>query len=92
MTHQDIINKTESLVHSRFTQSELNAKLSQIFGCKARVSDYEREECVKTELPNLDDQLIVSIENEVVQFDLDLYYLMDNGGRFYITEVCFNYH
>ncbi len=92
MTNQDIINKTESLVGCRFTTPELNKKLSQLFGCKVKVSDYEREECVKKDLPNLDDQLIASIENELVQFDLDLYYLRDNGGRFYITEVCFNYH
>ena len=92
MTNQDITNKTESLVGGRFTTTDLNKKLSQLFGCKVQVSDYEREECVKKDLPNLDDQLIASVENELVQFDLDLYYLRDNSGRFYITEVCFNYH
>ena len=92
MTNQDITNKTESLVGARFTTHDLNKKLSQLFGCKVKVSDYEREECVKEELPNLDDQLITSVENELVKFDLDLYYLRDNGGKFYITEVNFNYH
>jgi hypothetical protein len=91
MTNQDIINKTESLVHLRFTEEELNEKLSQMFGCNAIVSEYEREECVKKDLPDLDNQLIVAIENELVSFDLDLYYIKDNGDKFYITEVCFNY-
>jgi hypothetical protein len=92
MTNQDIINKTESLVGKRFTTETLNAELSQRFSCVADVSKYEKEECVKKDLPDLDDQLIVSIENELVKFDLDLFYVIDNANRFLITEVCFNYY
>ena len=88
--HQDIINLTESLVFSRFTEEELNARLSKDFDCEVKVSKYEREDCVKRDMPNLDDQLICEITSQKI--DLDIYYFIDNGNRYYITEVCFNYH
>ena len=95
MNHTEIFELTESLVGNRYTIESLNKQLSKTFNCDADVSEYEREECVKQDLPTLDDQLIVSIENKdgkTEYFDLDLYYIKDKANRYYITEVCFNYH
>ena len=92
MTSQDINNKLESLVGARFTEEELNTKLSQLFGCDVKVAQYQREACVKKELPFLDDQLLFAIENENIglEIDVDLFYLFDKAGNYYITETCFN--
>lgn len=93
MTSQDINNKLESLVHNRFTKEELNTKLSQLFGCKVEVAEYEREECVKQDLPELDNQLLFPIENKDINLylDVDLFYLTDNGNKLYITETNFEF-
>ena len=94
MTQRLINQKVESLVGQRLTKEEINVKLAQFFGGSPSVSEYEREECVKRDLPHLDNQLVASIENDEADLyiDIDLYYLLDNGGKHYITEVCFNYH
>ena len=91
MKKLDITKKLDTLVGERFTEEELNARLSQLFVCEVRVEKYEREECVKREMPDLDDQFLFNIENELVNLDVDvdLYYLVDNGGKFYITETNF---
>jgi len=89
LTNQDINSKLESLVGGRYYAKELNKKLSQLFGCNVEVAEYEREECVKKELPFLDNQLLFVI-NCNVRIDVDLFYLLDNGGKYYITETCFN--
>lgn len=91
MENLDIQKKLDTLVGERFTEEELNARLSQLFGCEVKVEKYEREECVKREMPELDDQFLFNIENELVNLDIDvdLYYLVDNGGKFYITETNF---
>ena len=93
MQNIDINNKLESLVGGRFTEEELNAKLSQLFGCAVEVQKYEREECTKKELPFLDDQFICSIKNKQVnlQIDVDLYYIIDNSKNYYITETNFEH-
>lgn len=92
MTNQDINNKLESLVHNRFTKDELNAKLSQLFGCKVEVAEYERAEYIDDGQPKLDDQLLFNINNEInVNIDVDLYYIITNAKQYYITETCFNY-
>ncbi len=91
MNNTKINKKLESLVGSRFTELELNAKLTELFGVEVEVSKYEREECVKRELPDLDDQFLFTIENEEkkIGIDVDLYYIIDNGKKFYITETNF---
>jgi len=86
MTSQDINNKLESLVGNRFTEEELNIKLSQLFGSDVKVEQYEREACVKKDLPFLDDQFLFCVNDS---FDVDLYYIVDNGGKYYITETNF---
>lgn len=93
MTQTLIHQKVETLVGQRLTKEEINVKLAQFFGGCPDVSEYEREECVKRDLPHLDNQLIVAIENDEAELyiDIDLYYLLDNSGKHYITEVCFNY-
>lgn len=93
MTNQDINNKLESLVGGRYTEQSLNAKLSQLFGCKVETSEYDKEECVKRDLPHLDEQLLFPIENDTIglQIDVDLFYLKDKANNYYITETCFNY-
>lgn len=92
MTSQDINNKLESLLYNRFTKDELNAKLSQLFGCEVEVAKHEREECVKEDLA-LDDQLLFSIENKDINLylEVDLFYLTDNGNKLYITETNFKF-
>jgi len=90
MTKTEIFNVTENLVGYRFKSlDKVNERLSKDFGCKLKAFEYEREDCVKRDMPDLDDQLACAIEHE--QIDLDLYYIKDNGNRYYITEVCFNY-
>ena len=91
MTNLEITKKLDTLVGDRFTEEELNARLSQLFGCEVSVEKYEREECVKREIPDLDDQFLFNIENELVNLDIDvdLYYLIDKGGNYYITETNF---
>lgn len=91
MNREDINRGLERLVGGRFTEKTLNDKLSQMFNCDAKVSEYQREECVRRELPNLDEQLIVAIENDFIKIDVDLFYLKDKANNFYITETCFNY-
>ena len=70
LTDKQISDKVESLVGCRFSEIELNKKLSQLFGCDVSVSEYEREECVKKDLPFLDNQLICEVSNS----DLNHYY------------------
>lgn len=88
MKKQEINNKLESLVGGRFTEEELNDILSLLFGCEVKVAQYQREACVKKELPFLDDQLLFEVEKENI--DVDLFYLFDKAGKYYITETCFN--
>lgn len=93
--NQTLINqKLETLVNSRLTKDELTTQLTNFFGGRVEVFEYEREECVKNELPSLDEQLIASVNNDEINLhiDIDLYYLLDNGGKYYITETNFNYH
>ena len=86
MRNSDINSKLETLVGVRFTKEKLNERLSQLFGCTVEVAEYEREECVKQDLVELDDQFLFTIEN-----DVDLFYLVDNGKNYYITETNFEH-
>ena len=87
----EINNKLESLLNNRYSREELNNQLSQMFGFEVEVEEYERDEWVQNDVPDLDDQLLFSIENEKfnVNIDVDLYYLKCNGGKYYITETNF---
>ena len=86
----EINKKLESLVGSRFTKEALNEKLSELFNCPVVVSEYEREECVKNDIPELDDQFLFDIKGEY-DIDVDLYYIKTNVGLYYITETNFEY-
>ena len=86
----EINKKLNSLVGSRFTKEELNKKLSELFNCPVVVSEHEREECVKNNMPGLDDQFLFDIMGEY-KIDVDLYYIKDNGGLYYITENNFEF-
>lgn len=86
----NIDKKLDSLVGSRFTKEELNKTLSELFNCPVVVSEYEREECVKNDIPELDNQFLFEIAGEY-EIDVDLYYIKDNGGLYYITETNFEY-
>jgi len=92
MTKVEINEKLESLVFKRFSKKELEKKLSKMFGTKVKVSEYKREECVKRDLPELDDQLLFEINiNDETDIDVDLFYLKDNGKNYLITETNFEY-
>ena len=91
MNNFEINNKLESLVHNRYSKDELNKQLSQMFGCDVVVEEYDREECVKNDLPELDGQFLFTIDNINLAIDVDLYYLKDNNGNYYITETNFEY-
>ena len=104
MTYQEINDKLNSLVGRRFytdgrrqggclVVKDLNKTLSQMFDTKVKVgSKYERESCVKKDLPGLDDQFLFSIENADIRIDVDLYYLKDNANHYYITETNFEFY
>jgi hypothetical protein len=87
-TQREINEKLESLVGNRFTAEKLNKHLSQMFGVDVEISEHVREECTQLEIPDLDYQLLFSIGDFI---DVDLYYLRDNGGNYYITETNFEY-
>jgi len=93
MNQQDINNKLKSLEFNRFTVEELNSKLSQLFGTIVEIVKYEREECVKKELPHLDDQFLfnVNVKEINLSIDVDLFYIKDNANRLLITETNFEY-
>ena len=93
MRNSDINSKLETLVGVRFTKEKLNERLSQLFGCTVEVAEYEREECVKQDLVELDDQFLFTIENDIINLaiDVDLFYLVDNGKNYYITETNFEH-
>jgi hypothetical protein len=78
----EILKKVEG---GRYTEEKLNKILSDAFDTEIKVSKYEKEECVKKEIPELDEILVFSGGG----YDVDLFYLIDNGGKFYITEFCF---
>ena len=89
--NKSLINeKLESLVFGRFTRDELNVVLTQMFGCKVEVQEIEPAICVREEIPELDNQFLFEIES--VGIDVDLYYLIDNGGNFLITETNFEFN
>ena len=89
--NKSLINeKLESLVFGRFTRDELNVVLSKMFGCKVEVQEIEPAICVREEIPELDHQFLFEIES--VGIDVDLYYLIDNGGNFLITETNFEFN
>lgn len=89
MTQLLVEQKLQSLVGQRFTKETIESKLTQLFGVNASVFEYD----VNDSQIKLDNILICSILNEDVNLniDLDLYYLLDNGGNYYITEVGFHY-
>ena len=90
MNNSLINEKLESLVFVRFTREELNVVLTQMFGCKVEVQEIEPAICVREEIPELDHQFLFEIES--VGIDVDLYYLVDNGGNFLITETNFEFN
>jgi hypothetical protein len=92
MNNSEINNKLESLVHNRCSKDELNKKLTQMFGCDVVVEEYDRPNYVEN-FGVLDDQFLFTIENDNINLaiDVDLYYLKDNSGNYYITETNFEY-
>jgi hypothetical protein len=80
MKEREIREKLETLVGARFSKEGLEKKLSQLFG--EDVAVYEAD----PGLPDLDYLLVFSVFDLV---DVDLYYLRDNAGNYYITETSF---
>jgi hypothetical protein len=93
MTGTEINNKLSILVGGRYTEDGLNRVLSQFFDCSVKVVKYQREPEVDEDIPGLDDQFLFLIENKEIglRVDVDLFYIKDNGNRYYITETCFNH-
>ncbi len=92
MNNFEINNKLESLVHNRYSKDELNKQLSQMFACDVVVEEYDRPKHIEN-FGILDYQFLFTIENDNINLaiDVDLYYLKDNSGNYYITETNFEY-
>lgn len=89
--NKEINKKLNSLVGKRFTEEGLNEELSRLFKCPVKVSKHEREECVKRDIPDLDDQFLFDIGGDY-EIDVDIYYIIANGGLYYITETNFEFY
>ena len=76
----NIKKKLNNLVGCRFTETELENNLNEIFGIEVDLHNEEYEE------PNLDDCFYFS-PNEEEKYTL--YYIETKDGKFYITEVAF---
>lgn len=90
MQQLDIDNKLKSLIFRRYTEEELNTVLTSLFGVDVKVIEPQLEECVKEELSHLDHHYLAEV-NTQPPLDLEVYYLIDNGGKALITETIFNY-
>lgn len=71
--------KVENLVGLRFTETELETKLNEIFGIEVELHNEEYEES------NIDDCFFVSPNEDDEVYTL--FYIETKEGKFYITEV-----
>ena len=80
--------KVDALVGGRFTEKELNNKLSVIFG--ERIEGFiDPQDGTKEELPELDNLFCFSVDGE--EIDIDLFFIRTNAPNvMYITETCVN--
>lgn len=77
----------EKLVHKRMTESELNERLTQIFGREVKVEQGQYDEDWHG-----DDYYTFCVDDEEIGGYFDIYYLKTNGqDKFYITETCINF-
>ena len=77
----NIQKKVENLVGLRFTETELENKLNEIFGIEVELHNEEYEES------NLDDCFFVSPNEDDEVYTL--FYIETKEGKYYITEVAF---
>ena len=78
--------RLENLVHKRMTESELNERLTQIFGREVKVEQGQYEEDWHG-----DDYFAFCVDDEEIGGYFDIYYLKTNQDEFYITETCINF-
>lgn len=74
------LKNLQNIVGLRFTETELETKLNEIFGTEVEIHNEEYEE------PNLDDCFFVSPNEEEIY---TLFYIETKEGKYYITEVAF---
>ena len=86
--HKKVIAQLETLVTKRFRSIEaINAYLHDVFGVQCPVVDKTRDE----DETEFDFCLIGNLSTNEAYCDFDLYYLKDNGNRYLITEVGYEF-
>lgn len=90
---KNIVEKLENLVHKRYTCSELNIVLCEIFGVK---DIYISEVTPEDETLEFDNDMEFAITKKDIGGVFDIYYLNTNGKRnnenvIYITEIGYTF-
>jgi len=86
--HKKVIERLETLVTKRFKSIEaINAFLHDVCGVQCPVVDKTRYE----DESESDFCLIGNLSTNEAYCDFDLYYLKDNGNRYLITEVGYEF-
>jgi len=80
-----VVSFLEELVHKRFTEKELNKKLSRFFMQEIKVSDTTSGKCHD----DLSDNTFI-FEVELLG-DFDIYFLPTREKKIYVTEVGYEF-
>ena len=86
----DIDKKLNSLVGCRFTKKALNKKLSELFKGAGKVIKIGPLDAELEEALDADDLFGCEVKGEY-EMDLDIFYIRDKRGNYYITETNFEY-